>query len=290
MPNYDELIKQSQVNVNSLSEKLKELDKIYQEIIGLKEEIIGLKEEVDGIPEIFSDKFLEIIILSEQYTNNLGIATKDYLDGNNILFTLRLNELSILSEEFKIEINRLIKTDFYKLFEDLQTIFIEKSRKDLAIELERIEEKSNNLQVKIDCLEQQIRRLEVIDLEKHFDKIQKTLSEIFGAINSINLTITNLVQTLPGIFQSLATLQTTIDSNHNQIRQLLKGYNQGIEVHLTELDNKLTKNFELLEYKINCVIDQNNIIKKDLKVNKIILIISLFTIILIFVYIGIRLR
>lgn len=283
MPNYDELIKQSQVNVNSLSEKLKELDKIYQEII-------GLKEEVDGIPEIFSDKFLEIIILSEQYTNNLGIATKDYLDGNNILFTLRLNELSILSEEFKIEINRLIKTDFYKLFEDLQTIFIEKSRKDLAIELERIEEKSNNLQVKIDCLEQQIRRLEVIDLEKHFDKIQKTLSEIFGAINSINLTITNLVQTLPGIFQSLATLQTTIDSNHNQIRQLLKGYNQGIEVHLTELDNKLTKNFELLEYKINCVIDQNNIIKKDLKVNKIILIISLFTIILIFVYIGIRLR
>ena len=281
MPNYDELIKQSQVNVNSLSEKLKELDKIYQEII-------GLKAEVDGIPEIFNDKFLEIIILSEQYTNNLGIATKDYLDGNNTLFTLRLNELSILSEEFKIEINRLIKTDFYKLFEDLQTIFIEKSRKDLAIELDRLEEKSKNIQIKIDYLDQIIKRLEAIDLEKHFDKLQKTLSEIFGAINTINLTLTNIVQTLPGIFQSLTTLQTTIDTNHNQIRQLLKGYNQGIEGHLTEQDIQATKKFELLELKINSVLDQNNLIRKEVKISRIIQIIGLTVIILILLYVAIN--
>lgn len=281
MPNYDELIKQSQANVNSLSEKLKELDKIYQEII-------GLKAEVDGIPEIFNDKFLEIIILSEQYTNNLGIATKDYLDGNNTLFTLRLNELSILSEEFKIEINRLIKTDFYKLFEDLQTIFIEKSRKDLAIELDRLEEKSKNIQIKIDYLDQIIKRLEAIDLEKHFDKLQKTLSEIFGAINTINLTLTNIVQTLPGIFQSLATLQTTIDTNHNQIRQLLKGYNQGIEGHLTEQDIQATKKFELLELKINSVLDQNNLIRKEVKISRIIQIIGLTVIILILLYVAIN--
>ena len=281
MPNYDELIKQSQVNVNSLSEKLKELDKIYQEII-------GLKAEVDGIPEIFNDKFLEIIILSEQYTNNLGIATKDYLDGNNTLFTLRLNEISILSEEFKIEINRLIKTDFYKLFEDLQTIFIEKSRKDLAIELDRLEEKSKNIQIKIDYLDQIIKRLEAIDLEKHFDKLQKTLSEIFGAINTINLTLTNIVQTLPGIFQSLTTLQTTIDTNHNQIRQLLKGYNQGIEGHLTEQDVHATKNFELLELKINSVLDQNKLIRKEVKISRIIQIIGLTIIILILLYVAIN--
>ena len=281
MPNFDELIKQSQVNVNSLSEKLKELDKIYQEII-------GLKAEVDGIPEIFNNKFLEIIILSEQYTNNLGIATKDYLDGNNTLFTLRLNELSILSEEFKIEIDRLIKTDFYKLFENLQTIFIEKSRKDLSIELDRLEEKSKNIQIKIEYLDQIIKRLEAIDLEKHFDKLQKTLSEIFGAINTINLTLTNIVQTLPGIFQSLATLQTTIDTNHNQIRQLLKGHNQGIEGHLTEQDIQATKNFELLEHKINFVLDQNKLIRKEVKISRIIQIIGLTIIILILLYVAIN--
>jgi ABC-type transporter Mla subunit MlaD len=204
------------------------------------------------------------------------------------LFTLRLNELSILSEEFKIEINRLIKTDFYKLFEDLQTIFIEKSRKDLAIELDRLEEKSKNIQIKIDYLDQIIKRLEAIDLEKHFDKLQKTLSEIFGAINTINLTLTNIVQTLPGIFQSLATLQTTIDTNHNQIRQLLKGYNQGIEGHLTEQDIQATKKFELLELKINSVLDQNNLIRKEVKISRIIQIIGLTVIILILLYVAIN--
>ena len=281
MPNYDELIKQSQVNVNSLSEKLKELDKIYQEII-------GLKAEVDGIPEIFNDKFLEIIILSEQYTNNLGIATKDYLDGNNTLFTLRLNELSILSEEFKIEINRLIKTDFYKLFEDLQTIFIEKSRKDLAIELDRLEEKSKNIQIKIDYLDQIIKRLEAIDLEKHFDKLQKTLSEIFGAINTINRTLLEIIQKLPGILQLLGTIQTNIDTNHNQTKQLLSSYNQIIKGHLIDQDNQATKNFELLERKINSVIDQNILIRKEGKSSRIILIIGFTVIILILLYVAIK--
>jgi hypothetical protein len=281
MPNYDELIKQSQVNVNSLSEKLKELDKIYQEII-------GLKAEVDGIPEIFNDKFLEIIILSEQYTNNLGIATKDYLDGNNTLFTLRLNELSILSEEFKIEINRLIKTDFYKLFEDLQNIFIEKSRKDLAIELDRLEEKSKNIQVKIDYFEQQIRRIEAIDLENHFDKLQKTLSEIFGAINTINLTLLEIIQKLPGILQLLGTIQTNIDTNHNQTKQLLSSYNQIIKGHLIDQDNQATKNFELLERKINSVIDQNILIRKEGKSSRIIQIIGFTVIILILLYVAIK--
>jgi len=281
MPNYDELIKQSQVNVNSLSEKFKELDYLYQDII-------GLKAEVEGIPEFFKDKFLEIIILSEQYTNNLGIATKDYLDGNNTLFTLRLNELSILSEEFKIEINRLIKTDFYKLFEDLQNIFIEKSRKDLAIELDRLEEKSKNIQVKIDYLDQIIKRLEAIDLEKHFDKLQKTLSEIFGAINTINLTLLEIIQKLPGILQLLGTIQTNIDTNHNQTKQLLSSYNQIIKGHLIDQDNQATKNFELLERKINSVIDQNILIRKEGKSSRIILIIGFTVIILILLYVAIK--
>ena len=38
-------------------------------------------------------------------------------------------------------------------------------------------EKSKDLETKIDELMKQIQRLERIDLEKHFDKLQKTLSE-----------------------------------------------------------------------------------------------------------------
>ena len=57
-------------------------------------------------------------------------------------------------------------------------------------------EKSNDLEVKIDELKKQIQQLERIDLEKHFDKLQKTVSENSGAINAINLYLTNITQTL----------------------------------------------------------------------------------------------
>ena len=55
MPDYEEIIKQSQANVKSLSEKLKDLDKLHQEIK-------ALKEAAEGIPEIFNKKFQERVI------------------------------------------------------------------------------------------------------------------------------------------------------------------------------------------------------------------------------------
>ena len=57
-------------------------------------------------------------------------------------------------------------------------------------------EKLNDLEVKIDELKKQIQRLERIDLEKHFEKLQKTVSENSEAINTINLNLTNITQTL----------------------------------------------------------------------------------------------
>ena len=57
-------------------------------------------------------------------------------------------------------------------------------------------EKSKNLQANIEELKQRIQRLEKIDLEKHFDKLQKTVSENSEAINTINLYLTNITQTL----------------------------------------------------------------------------------------------
>ena len=47
MPDYEEIIKQSQANVKSLSEKLKDLDTLYQEIK-------ALKAAAEGVPEIFN--------------------------------------------------------------------------------------------------------------------------------------------------------------------------------------------------------------------------------------------
>lgn len=278
MPDYEEIIKQSQANVKSLSEKLRDLDNLHQEIK-------ALKEAAEEIPEIFNNKFQELVKLSEGYTNTLGAATKSYLDGNNTLFTTKLSELSTKIKEFEKEITRLVNTDFTKLFKDLQKVFIDQTRADLATELKRFEEKSKDLQTKIDELKKQIERLEKIDLEKHFDRLQKTLSEIFGAINAINLTLTNIVQTLTGIVQSLGTIQTTLDTNHKEAKQLLTSFSETTEKHLTNQDNQATKNVELLESKLKSVSEQYELLRKEVKTNKIIQIVGLTIIVLILIYV-----
>lgn len=248
MPNYEEVIQQSQANIKSLSEKLNDLDKLHQDIKGL------IKQ-----PEIFDSKYQQIVKLSEDYTNTLGAATKKYLDGNNTLFTAKLNELSDKTNELQNEISRLVNTDFTKLFHDLQKSFIDQTKQDLALELKKFDDKSTDLQSKIDDLKKQVERLESIDLEKHFDKLQKTLSDIFGAVNAINLTLTSITQTLNSIVQSSGAIQNTIDKNHKEIQQV-----------------------------INSLVEQNNLLKKEIKINRLIQIAGLAVIILIIIYVAFK--
>lgn len=281
MPDYEEIIKDSQANVKSLSEKLKDLDKLYQEIK-------ALNEAAEGIPDLFTKKFQELVNLSEDYTNTLGAATKKYLDGNNTLFTTKLGELTTKIKEFEKEITRLTNTDFTKLFEDLQKVFIDQTRADLEIELNKFEEKSKALQTKIDDLKKQIDRLEKIDLEKHFDKLQKTLAEIFGAINAINLTLTTIIQTLTGIVQALGTIQTTLDTNHTEAKQLLTEFSQTTEKHLTDQDKQAIKNVDLLEKKIKAISEQNELIRKEVKKNRIIQIVGLSIVFIFLIYLSLK--
>ena len=256
MPNYEEVIQQSQANIKSLSEKIKDLDKLHQDIKKLIEQ-----------PKIFDTKYQEIVMLAEEYTNSLGAATKTYLDGNNILFIARLNEISNKTKDLQKEITRLVNTNFTKLFQDLQKSFIDQTRKDLAIELKKFDDKSTDLQTKIEELSKQVKRLEKIDLEKHFDKLQKTLAEIYGSINAINITLTNIFQTLTGIVQTLGNIQSTLDTNHNETKQLFKSLRDSSDLLIIKIDNQAEK-LDLLKDKIKSLSEQNDLLKKEVELNR----------------------
>jgi chromosome segregation ATPase len=278
MPNYEEVIQQSQANIKSLSEKLKDLDKLHQDI-----------KELIKQPEIFDTKYQQIVKLSEEYTNTLGAATKKYLDGNNTLFTTKLNELSDKTKDLQKEISRLVNIDFTKLFQDLQKSFIDQTRKDLATELKKFDDKSTDLQTKIDELRKQVERLEKIDLEKHFDKLQKTLSEIFGAINAINITLTAITQTLNSIVQSLGAIQNAIDTNHKETKKVISSFSEATTKHLSNQDSEAKRNTELLESKIKSLAEQNDLLKKEVKINRIIKIVGLTIILIILIYVAVKL-
>jgi len=277
MPNYDEVIQQSQANVKSLSEKLKDLDKLHQDII-------SLRDSSKGIPNIFNTKFDEIVKLSTNYTNVLGGATKTYLDGNNTLFTTKLSELSNKLKDFDKEVSRLINTDFNVLFKDLQKIFIDQTRKDLEIQLKRFEEKAKDLQTKNEALEKQVERLTKVDLEKGFDKLQKTLSDIFGAINAINLTLTGLTTSLNSVIQLLGQIQKTVEDNFKETNKIITTFSTETNNHLNQQTKKNDIEFETLKNKVVNLSEQNIALKKEITTNRVIQIVGLVITIALLIY------
>jgi len=275
MPNYDELIQQSHENVRALSEKLNELDALHQEI----KILIQLPEET---AQKFDSKFQEIGQFTEKYTKTLGAATQTYLDGNNKLFNSKLKDFESNLIELKKEINRLAGTDFKTLFQELQQAFITKTRADVQEILKEFEEKNNYLQEKINELKEQITRLSAIDLEEHFNKHQNKLSEIFNAVNSINILLSNLTQTITSITQSLGDIQNKIETTHQITLRQIKDFQNDISNHLNQQDKQIKNVFEMLVNQIDELKIQNTIFKKEIKTNRIIQICGIVVIIVVF--------
>ena len=139
------------------------------------------------------------------------------------------------------------------------------------------------LQTKIHELKNQVDRLEGIDLLAHFDKLQKTLTDIFGAINTINLTVSGIIQTLTGIVQSIGTIQTSLDTNNKESKRLLNSLSEATEKHLTEQDNQAKKNLKVLESNLKSLSEQNELLINKVKTNRRLLIIGFILVIIILI-------
>jgi DNA repair exonuclease SbcCD ATPase subunit len=295
MPKYDEIINQSAENLKSLGDKLKELDKLNQLIK-------DLKNESTKIPHEFREKFKEIAALSTKYTELLGKATSTYLDGNNTLFTSKINEFSDKNAELKKEISRLENVDLVGLFNKLQVLFLEETSQNFEIEFKKIDTKTevfqskiNDFQGKINELKAETNRLKKIDLEAHFEKHQKKLSEIFGAINTINLTLTGITTSLNSINQALGQIQTTIRDSSNEIlkkihqnaeetKKLITTFSKNIEKNLKEQDIKRDESLKELKTEVEKLTSQNTTLQKEMKTNRIIQIVGIVVIVSILVY------
>ena len=259
-----------------------ELKRFEEKTVDLQAKINNLKLQTDRLVNTnFREQFNELQkVFIDQTRSDLAVELKRFEERSKHL----QNKIDSLEKE----ISRLVNTDFTKLFRDLQKTFIDQTRIDLAVELKRFEKESTDLQIRNRELKKQIERLEEIDLEKNFDKLQRTLAEIFGAVNAINLTLTNLIQTLTGIVQSLGTIQTTIDVNHKEIQQRLSHFSETTAKHLTDQDKQAVEHTELLQRKMNALSEENESIKKELKSNKITQIVGVAVILIILIYLVVK--
>jgi hypothetical protein len=251
--NTEEILRESQENVKKLNEKLKDIESLHNEI---KESVrLSIKNP----------------ILFKELAGKFSESAELYLTGNNTIFDQKIVDISNKITELGLEISRLVEVDLNVLFKDFETKFLENSKAEIGKELKKFDEKTSNFQNKIDDLGKEINRLSKIDLEEHFNKHQNKLSEVFISINGINGILTTMSQNINKIIQSFGEIEQTLSKNQKEIIKGFDVVNENQETNKKELLGKI----EETDTKLNSIISQNELLKKELDFNKKLSFISI---------------
>lgn len=251
-----------------------------EEIIKLQEEFESLIEQLERLKSINeltaanTESTKQIISQADNFTASLGQITKTYLEENNTLFVEKIKELHTNIKLFETEVIRLIDTDFTSLFDDLQKAFIIKTKADVEIELHKFDEKVRNFQPIIDSLKNEVERLKSIDLEKYFNKFQKTLADIQDGVNLTNYALTSVTQSISGIVQSIGLLEASIGVNFKETNQQISSFNKSLSEQLGEQNKNISRTNKEFDEKLSSLSKENELLKKEIKTNRIIQIVG----------------
>jgi len=290
MSDFNEMLQKSYETISDLQSKLEDLDKIYIEITKLKNAALKGNDINSEIPN-------ELKIISEKYLKQIGVVTENYISISNNVLESNQVKFNKSNERFEKLLNQLSKVDLEKLFNELKIKFLADSAIAIEKELSKIDEQSKFLQTEIN-------KLSEINLEKEFNKLQDTLSKIFNAINSINGTLTSITGTLNNIVTTLGSIQTSIsDGFSNTIKNINKlesnildelveaeGNNKNrfdsIDTQFTVIDKDIKSQFEKINTTIDSIANQNNLLSKEIKTNRVILFIASVISFCLLIYLG----
>ena len=257
MNNIDQILEANYEQLDILKNELSNLKEIKTRI----EVLIGSN---DKLPIIFKERFDKIIEVTNEYTNVIGNSVNVYLEGNNDLLTKNNTDFSNKITELSAEITRLAEVDFNALFKDLETKFLENSKVEISNELKKFDEKANNLQNKIEDLGTEITRLSNIDLEEHFNKHQSKLSEVFISVNGVNGILTTMSQNINKIIQNFGDIEQTLSKNQKEINKGFDTLTESQEKTTNDLLNRIKES----DIKLDAIVSQNELLKKELDFNK----------------------
>ena len=300
-----------------------EFERKFKEIVTLSKKYTELLGEVtstylEGNNKLFTSKLSELsekntelkkqIVRLEKVdlTDLFNKLQATFFEKTRIAFEAEFKKIDTKTENFQSKINdlgqeitRIEQVDLEQSFDNLQKIFIEKTRDDLELELTKIDAKTNELQNKITEFENEINRLKEVDLEKHFEKHQKTLADVFNAINNINISLTGITSSLNTINRGLgenqeATIKAAkdikdvLDQKFEATQKSVKDFKEIVEHHLHEQDKKRINESQSIRAEIDKLAGQNALLQKETKKNRWILIVGIVVIVLILISILLK--
>jgi phage-related protein len=206
MPVYEEVLEIAHNNVQQLGNQLSELNDLKK-----------LLRDAREIPDQWDEKFKEVAATTSEYTAAINALANTYLEGSNEVIGNNLAELASANAKLGTQIQALTTYDFASHFKTLQQEIAEQVKADLRKEIEGVSVATGELGTTNETFRQEIQRLHEVDLEAHFNRHQKMLSDVFNAINSINSLLSTNMQTLVQLQAGQAEVQSTLEVQHKEL-------------------------------------------------------------------------
>lgn len=212
---------------------------------------------MNNIDKILSDNYEQLDKLKAELSQIESIK-------NRIQELKESNEK--LPEEFQKKFQLVIEhaTEYNKNLGNSVKLFVEGNNEILVKNIKQIENNTLQLQKSNNDFKNEITRLSKIDLEAHFDKHQSKLSEVFISVNGINGVITSISQNLNKIIQNFGEVEQTLTKNQ---KETTKKFDELSEVQIKS-QKELLEKIKESDTKLNAVISQNDLLRKELDFNK----------------------
>jgi|GEM_PF-2446444 len=279
MSNYNtkEILETSLENVLTLKSQLQKIDKMRDDIAEVLESGIAIQQNFSSLGADVvtkSSSFLEAnskllkdeILLFESKLNNLDKkiaklenlnlksvfedANVSFADSLNTLFDSRFKDLKDLYANFGVKINgldakiqKLDNLDLKSAFKDANDSFSDSLNKLFDLKFKDLRILYSDFEKLQQNLKDEIQNLKAIDLEEHFFKHDKKLSDIFSSINNISGTLLSinehLIKTQGGISNLEKVFIEEISTFEKQINVKFEATTKRLENKLDSLNGRI---------------------------------------------------
>lgn len=199
--NTSAIIESSLENVNALREHL-------EKISDLRNKINETLDEVRQVPAHFDKLGVQLSETSDRF------VYKNYE---------LLKEQIIFLQEKIIDLNNRIaqidEIDFRRRFENANTDYFKNLEKISIEKLNQFDEVKNNLSATNQYFTVEVDRLKTVNLEDHFNKHDKRLADIFGAVNNINTSLLNISNQTMFFQEKLSNIDLKLQTVENRLSE-----------------------------------------------------------------------
>jgi hypothetical protein len=210
MPVYEEVLDIAHQNVQQLGDQLNDLNDLKQSL-----------RDARKIPDQWDAKFQEVAATTREYTSAINAVANTYLEGSNKVIGNNLAELAATNAKLNEQIQELTTYDFAGHFKTLQQEIAEQVKADLRKEIEGVSTATGELGSTNEAFRQEVQRFSEVDLEAHFNRHQKLLSDVFNAINSINSLLSTNMQTLIELRSGQDNILTAVADSEARLKKEL---------------------------------------------------------------------